>query len=193
MDTKAFSEAVESLKRSTAELEAEINEKSGELCVHRLIAKALNGLRNDWRQGDPGKYGQHWFFVKRYALLPDTRHGHIATLERCERFWVREVISNLEAATQGVPMSRPHGGQLERQAPVPLGGFDEAKTEPCRDANCGAPCPVIGCYEQTEDGPDGDTWEIHLYALCLACPTLHPIAKRADEYRLSHLLSWPAS
>jgi hypothetical protein len=191
MDKQTFSAAIESLERSTAELEADINKKTDELFMRRVIAKALNGLRNDWRQGDPGKHGQHWFFVKRYALLPDTRYGHIATLERCERFWVRDVVSNLAAAQEGVPMSRPHGGPLERQSPVPLGDFGEAKTEPCRA--CGKSCPVIGCYEQTADGPDGDTWEIHLYALCLACPTLHPVAKRGDEYRLSHLLSWPSS
>lgn len=192
MDTTSFSKAIEALERSTTELKNEIRKKSDDLAVRSFVMKALQGLRTGWRDADPGKYGQHWFFVKRYATVPaDVRHGHFATLERCDRFWVRELVSNPEAAAQGVPMARPHGGPLERKPPPPLGDFGETKKEPC--PSCRKESVIIGCYEQTEDGPDGDTWEIHLYALCLGCPGLFPVAKRCDENRLSHLLSWPAS
>lgn len=199
MDAKAFSAAITSLERRTAELQTEIRRKSDDLSIHTYVAKALRGLKTSWRDTDPGAGGQHWFFVKRYALLPDASYGHFATLDRCERFWAREVLRNPDAAAQGVPMARPHGGPLERKAPPPLGSFDEAKKEPCR--NCGTDAMIVGCYERTEEGVDGpvsegpgeDVWEIHLYALCLACPTLHPVAKRVSTQRLTHLLSWPAS
>lgn len=189
MDARSFSSAIESLERSTTELKDDIRKKSDDLAVRSFVAKALKGLREDWRQGDPGKYGQHWFFVKRYQVVPAS--GQLARfdiLEFCERFWVRDLVSNLEAAEQGLPMTR-YGSEPLKRIPVPLGDFAEAKIGRCRA--CGKDSPIVGCYEQTEEGPDGDTWEIHLYALCLGCPGLFPIAKRAGDSRLSHLLSFP--
>lgn len=156
------------------------------------VADAVRRLRRSWRDSDPGKYGSHWFLVREFQLAEDPNSGFTGThrLVWCDRFWPRELIEDAAAAERGIETDG-YGRKLDRPIPVALGSFAEAKKEIC--LGCKTDGLLVGCYEQTYDSCEGDEWEIRLYAMCTACPTLRLVARRADEYRMSHLLRNPAA
>jgi hypothetical protein len=135
-----------------------------------LLKEALNGLRSDWRDADPGKSGPNWFFVRSYLFdRPIT----------IDRFWVDAIVDDLPAARLGREPVYRSPGAAERVA-VPLGKLNEVGVVIC-DSH--GPAWVIGKYEQTFDGPDGDVWQLDVYLLCPSCPKLHQLASRSEGHR----------
>jgi hypothetical protein len=156
-----------------------------------LIDKALKGLRRNWRDADPGKYGTHWFFIRDFALKESEQSGWsgVHLLDWCDRFFARDFVDDLAAAERGIEIGS-HGQKYDKPHPVPLGALADAAKEIC--LGCKDDGVLIGSYAQTYDSPDGDEWTITMFALCLRCPTLRPVAKVADEYRCSHKLAKPS-
>ena len=172
-------------------LEAQSRQAAETAETARRVTEAVRRLRRSWRDSDPGKYGSHWFLVRDFQLAEDPNSGITGThrLVWCDRFWPRELVEDLAAAERGIETDG-YGRKLDKPIPVALGAFAEAKKEIC--LGCKNDGALAGCYEQTYDSPEGDEWEIRLYALCTTCPTLRLVARRADEYRISHLLRNPA-
>ncbi len=148
--------------------------------------QALAGIRRNWRDWlDPGKYGPAWFLVRDYELGYPRRCFSLkalANVRRCEPFFARELVDDLQNAERGlaVPYARPG----DPAKPVPLGGLSEAKTRDC--PSCGREALVVGCHQQTEDSPEGDAWVLRLYILCPDCPCLYDLGLAADGYRCLH-------
>jgi hypothetical protein len=133
-----------------------------------LLKEALNGLRTDWRDDDPGKRDATWFFVRGYLLDDYSCGSRMAVLRRpidVKRFWVDQVVDDLPAARLGRS---------------PIGEFKDVRQVIC-DGH--GPAWIIGKYDQTFDGPDGDIWQVDLYLLCPSCPKLHHLASRSEGHR----------
>lgn len=144
------------------------------------------GLRQDWKDPDPGKYQPHWFFVRDYA----TRRSPFCDgteLAWCDRFWVKEVLADAKAAETGIP-SWSGDAQCDPR-PVPLGTFADAKREPC--PCCGADGFVIGCYEQSRNSIEFDQWDVSVSVLCLDCSTVTRRFRRSECHRSPELLERP--
>jgi hypothetical protein len=157
-------------------------------------------LPRSWRDDDPGKYGDHCFFVRDYVVSADgkvTGLDKVPLLEWCDHFHATEVVDDLDAARRG----RKDRFRRDTVIPVPLAPIADAMSarQPVACRFCGSAdagdAVVIGSYAQTCDGPDGDTWCITLYQLCVTdgCGALTPIAQRYDDHRMTHRLTKPVA
>jgi hypothetical protein len=137
--------------------------------VDPLLTEAVTGLRTDWRDADPGKHAATWFFVRAYLLEDHSRGGQLTVLKRpldVERFWVDQLVDDRAPARRGRS---------------PIGEFKDVRRVMC-DSH-GSAAWVVGKYDQTFDGPDGDIWQVDLYLLCPSCPKLHHLASRSEGCR----------
>lgn len=181
MNLQEFMAAQERLKTDRPALEQIVNQGQGRLKSIELAKEALDGLRRCWKDEDPGKYGDHWFLAKDYSLAapdPDVRSPRIT---KVEKFWAIEIIDDAVEAQRG-RKSRWSSDATERY-PVPLGKLADAKQEAC--PHCQKLTTVVGCYGQTEDSPEGDTWMMELFTLCLACVALESLASRVESGRFA--------
>lgn len=107
----------------------------------------------------------HEFFQEALRLLrvswKDTDPGkytaHWYAFKDNRKVWPRELVER--AKTDPKP------------DPSKLCAFDSLDRQPC--PKCKTPGLDVGCYQQTEDGPFGDTWMKTRYVLCAACQALY--------------------
>ena len=105
------------------------------------------------------------FLLKAVRLLRtswrDTDPGkygrHWYAFKGNRKVWPRELIER--SANDPMP------------APESLCAFAELDAVNC--PSCKRLAPLVCCYQQTEDGPFGDTWTKSFYALCVHCACLH--------------------
>jgi hypothetical protein len=175
MNAKEFSAFVESVDARKTAAEAERARQTRIANDMAVLSNVLNRLCRSWRDTDPGKYGPHWFFVKNYKIGTSVDGYGRKFLERVEKIWIQELIDDFDEAKKGRRQSS--GNAL---TPVPLGTMCDVAMLTC---SCAGRIPLVGCYEQTEDGPDGDTWVKAIHALCPTCATLTLIACRVEDHR----------
>lgn len=142
---------------------------------YRELDRLLDLLRRSWRHEDPGKYGDHAFFLKGVEFGPTVASG-LHGIAKVEKLWVREMLDDAAAAERGRPAR--YGGD---PVAVPLGSFSDIAMRDC--GNCRCPAPLVGQYRQTYDSPDGDEWRLDIASLCIGCMTVTPVGVRVSEYR----------
>lgn len=138
------------VQRDVNKLQEELAELEKEAERLRFMQKIVKSLPMSWQQQDPGKYKPAYcFLTRRYScavvqelLLPGTE---IFT-ESQRKEWNEY---------QG---ERPYYQPYDKVPPyytvIP---FADVLKVAC--PICGELQPVVEFYAQTEDGPDGDTWE----------------------------------
>ena len=180
MNLQEFMATQERLKTERPTLEQLVAQSQSRLKNMELVSEALDGLRRCWKDEDPGKYGDHWFLVRDYTIDPRSAEFiRSPRIGEVTKFWALETIEDPIEAQRG-RKSRWQHDQQERY-PVPLGKLADAKQQPC--PHCKAAATVVGCYAQTEDSPDGDTWQMELFTLCLACVAIDTFASRMEGNR----------
>lgn len=142
------------------------------------VVYVLRRLATGWHTHDPGKYGDYVFFARNYEVGEKKTGSALPGIVSCEPFFAEEVIDDLEEAKRGVQ----HSCHDERK-PVPLGKLAEAARCRCPRECFGNRAYVIGIYSQAEDSPEGDLWQMNLYALCPECLSLELFAQRREEWR----------
>jgi hypothetical protein len=143
MDLNDVRAAIETAPSDLKRLRDEAEAAQKKLEAFQAFHAALRGLREDWKDTDPGKYGPHWHAFKDGA-----------------KAWPRELIARSER-DQPPPAAQARFSQLARQ---PCPQCKGESLEVCR-------------YEQTEDGPFGDTWTKIRYALCIGCRSLSQVGR----------------
>ena len=137
----------------------------------------IKALGTSWDTDDPGKRGvASWLLtrggekcVARELLPPGT--PVFTDKEKWEKFLAALAARNRKQYVWSrIENSRPYGAVPPWYPAIPL---EETLHAPC--PACGAERPVIMTYEQTGDGPDGDTWTKERFVLC--CQGLTPIGK----------------
>lgn len=83
------------------------------------------------------------------------------------KVWPRELVER--AKTDPKPAS------------AKLCAFAELDRQPC--PHCRASGLDVGCYQQTEDGPFGDTWVKTRYVLCVECQALYQAFTQQSDHR----------
>lgn len=154
MDFKRFMALVEQGPAECKRAEQEIAEAQDKLKRRKAFFRALRSLRTSWADGYAGKYGPHWFFVTNYTIEETGRGGrkHIM-YEKC---WIAGLVDDPTKAREkcGTLIVEP---QACRKHACPI---------------CANDAYIVGRYEQTEDGPDGDSWELELSVLCISCEAI---------------------
>jgi hypothetical protein len=177
-----FMQAYELAKRNFSAERSKLPFRSSFTEGHTFFG-TLVGLRQDWKDPDPGRYQPHWFFVRDFATRPSPFSDE-TELDWCDRFWVNEVLDDAKAAEAGNPFWCGYPQNAAR--PVPLGTFADAKREPCRC--CGGDGYVIGCYEKSQTVSDYEQWDATISVLCLDCRSISPLFRRSETRRSLELI-----
>lgn len=157
---------LESEQERRAALRTEAEAARRRLDAFERIARILRGLRTSWKDEDPGKYGLHVFLATTWEI--DLTDGQRPYLAGVDAFHALELMD-------GYRENEPHSGRVER--------LTGRKVMKCAD--CGAGLLPVGTYAQVEDSPEGDTWLMQLYELCIRCERLTLIAEKVSGSRMS--------
>jgi hypothetical protein len=181
MNLQEFMAATERLTNERPQLEQLVEQVKNRLKNAEAVQKALAGLRTCWNDGDPGKYGDHWFLVRDYEIDVQAAFRGVRQLAHVDKFWAIEAVDDPIEAQRG-RKSRWSFEPNERH-PVPLGKLADTKQEPCK--HCQQPATLVGRYKQTSDGPfsGDDVWTLEVFTLCLQCVALEPVARRVEGGR----------
>lgn len=145
-----------------------------------ILLHALDGLQTGWRQEDPGKHGPNWFFVRNVSskTKPDVLLKRIGA---ADRFWAIELVDDPAEARRGTARNAASPRRANGQR-IRLGRVEDATRLRCRQ--CGRSGPLVGRYDQVEDSPFGDRWQLDLYVVCVSCSSLSFVASRIEEDRI---------
>jgi|GEM_PF-3502831 len=116
--------------------------------------RLLYGLKNSWRDSDPGKYAPAFFF-----LTKDGKRAVINGLFPAEAVCTE---SEWKQHRQESPWSRLPTDKLSPY-------YSRINVEDAAHAecpHCNKKAFLVQRYQQTEDGPDGDTWEKQMLIVC---------------------------
>lgn len=125
-----------------------------------FFQEAVLRLCVSWKDEDPGKYAAHWHCFK-----------------GGRKSWPRELVDT--AAVQEFDDLRIT--RRPKTDPTPLAPFAELDRLLC--PRCEKEGLDVGCYAQTEDGPDGDTWVKTYYVLCIGCVALSQTDSTPNGHR----------
>lgn len=137
----------------TQKIVADIQALQKEGKVIEFYLEALRLLRVSWRDEDPGKHTAHWY-----------------AFSRGRKVWPRELVNvrEVDAFDEKRIMRHP------KTPSTPLDDFHRLDREACPSCKTGDGI-VLGCYEQTEDGPHGDAWSRSRYVACASCMACYPL------------------
>lgn len=164
MDVKRFMALVEAGPATCRRAEQEIAEAQDALKRRKKFFAALRSLRRSWADGYAGKCGPHWFFVTSFGFEDRGNGRKHVSYEKC---WILGLVDDPTKARAKCGQQIVEPADCQRVA--------------C--TACGEDAYVVGRYEQTEDGPDGDSWELELSALCLPCEA---ITSLGSDYKTAY-------
>lgn len=142
--------------------------------ANQAITKIMNGLLTSWRESDPGKYGDAYFFlgaslrqrvVVREFLPEDTK------VYQTQKEW------NEYNRTRSW-----HGANYD-EVPYwyPVVNLDAVGKGEC--SKCKTAQPVVEHYAQTYDSPGGDEWLKEQFVLCLDCDSTTVLKSETSDSR----------
>jgi hypothetical protein len=172
-----WEERLKNLVSETAQAEDKARGLRAQARKAEEAVAVLKALKTSWDTHDPGKHGiASWLLtqdskkcVAKEMLPPGT------PVFTDEEKW-KKFLETLAARGRKqyiwsrIENCHPYGAVPPWYPVVPL---KETLHAPC--PACSAQQPVIMTYEQTHDGPDGDTWTKERFVLC--CQGLTPIGK----------------
>ena len=175
-----YNDLKESRERAAAHVKW-CEEQANRAKATKLYMEAITGLATDWRDRDPGKYHPVWFFVKEFDATICPNRG-TNTVTKCDGFWIASFADDPTQVVIGRPIEKSFwSSQAPPPTPVPLGKWKEVAEVDC--PKCKHKAIVVGCYEQTDDSAEGDTWELSIHSLCQECLTMSELARSWSDYR----------
>ncbi|OGZ42170.1 MAG: hypothetical protein A3C80_02015 [Candidatus Ryanbacteria bacterium RIFCSPHIGHO2_02_FULL_45_43] len=156
----------------TASDEASHRERENQ--ENQAIAEILNRLLSSWRDSDPGKYGDAFFFLD-------------ATLRK------RVVVQEFLADGTKVYQTRQEWGEYDRTrswedakydgvpywySVVTLSDVGRGECLKCKSLQ-----PVVEHYVQAYDSPEGDVWLKKHLVLCLDCNLTTTLESKTSDSR----------
>lgn len=137
------------------------------------IARILKELAESWRQPDPGKYQDAFFFLdvtRKRVVVQEflaRKTKRYRTREEWERFLGLRRCHTVPY--DGVPYY------------YPVVGLSDVCKEPC--AKCKSMRPVVERYVQTYDSPEGDDWLKEHLVVCLDCNLITTLESKTSDIR----------
>ena len=162
---RSRNQAVTSLKNQISEVENQINQFQTMLTV-------LQRLADSWRDNDPGKYDDAYFFLngEDRVVVEEFLPEDAKTCGSKEE-WVKYLNSR---EYRGKPYEViPFGMRI-----MPI---SEVLCHPC--PACSEEVPLVEHYVQAYDGPSGDLWVKELLALCAQCQKVFVVDKKSSRSR----------
>ncbi len=174
-ETRSLNAEIKGLENRARELEEEKKSKE-----HLL--EIIKGLKTSWRERYPGKYGAHYtFLIMRPNEYSWNKGEMVQKPAAVKEFLNPEDLENREEIAKKESGIGFYGHYYSR---VPLGipvvSLKEVSHENC--PKCKKKVPLIRYYEQTEDSPDGDTWERVSFVIC--CGEARIIEKKVSDSRM---------
>ncbi len=140
----------------------EASRLESERFLNKEVAKTLNGLLNSWREVDPGKYRDAYFFLdsalRQRVVVREFLPEDVKVYKTQQEWNEYTMTRSLQADYDGVPYH------------YPIVSLDVVGRSEC--LSCKSTQPVVEHYKQTRGSPSGDEWLKRRLILCLDCNSI---------------------
>lgn len=162
-----------SIKQQLDDLQEQIRTFERKAKKLKELIILLQTLPESWRNRDPGKYGESYWFLDnegRWIVVHELLAQDVKIFSGTYKEWNKHLLD----------INFPYWQTFEEVPPYyQVISFSEVMRVPC--SQCGKEQPLIESYHQTHDSPEGDTWERKRLVIC--CGDIQIIKHKTSNTR----------